>query len=89
LALRLLVVKVAIPLLLRLPVPSVEVPFRNVTDPVGLAEPAVCATVAVNVTAEPRSDWLAEGLAEMLREMLVGFCAEVTARVAGVDVEAA
>ena len=50
---RLVVVKDVIPLL-RLPVPSVEVPFKKVTVPVGNPVPGDTApTVAVNVTDSP------------------------------------
>lgn len=45
------VVKVATPLLFRVPVPSVVVPSRKTTVPVGV--PPLPATVAVNVTAVP------------------------------------
>jgi hypothetical protein len=50
------VVKVACPLL-RVPVPSVVVPSRNVTVPVGFPTPGETAlTVAVKVTARPKTE---------------------------------
>jgi hypothetical protein len=50
------VVKVATPPL-SVPVPIVVVPFRNATVPVGMSEPEVGATVAVNVTDWPKTVW--------------------------------
>src|SRR5436305_157792 len=55
-----LAVKVATPLLLSVPVPSVVVPSRKVTVPVGVPLPDVAATVAVNVTGWPNTDGLAD-----------------------------
>jgi len=49
---RLLVMKVATPVALRVPVPSVVVPSMKVTVPVGVPVPDE-ATVAVNVTDSP------------------------------------
>ena len=54
------VVKVALPAA-KPAVPSVVAPSRNVTVPVGVPEPGKSAlTVAVNVTAWPKTDGFAE-----------------------------
>ena len=54
-------VKVAIPLPFRFPVPRTVKPSRNVTVPVGIPEPGMLAvTVAVKVTDWPNADGLAE-----------------------------
>src|SRR5207248_3525332 len=52
------VVKLATPPVPRVAVPSVAVPSRNVTVPDGV--PVAALTVAVNVTASPAADGLAE-----------------------------
>ena len=43
----------AVPLASSVAVPSVVVPYLNVTEPVGIAPPGTLATVAVTVAAEP------------------------------------
>jgi hypothetical protein len=50
---RAVVVNVATPLVFKVPAPSVVVPPRNVTVPVGTLLPECGATVAVNVTLCP------------------------------------
>jgi hypothetical protein len=52
---KLLVLKVATPEPLRVPVPSVVVPSMKVTVPVGVPVPVVGVTVAVNVTDWPNT----------------------------------
>ena len=59
------VVKVATPLPLSVPVPSVVAPSLNVTVPLGVPAPEV--TVAVNVTLWPKTD----GLAELVNAVVV------------------
>ena len=60
-AARLEVVNVAIPLPFSVPAPRVELPFLNVTAPVGTPVPgAVAVTVAENVTGWLYTDGLAE-----------------------------
>ena len=49
-----LVVKVATPVALSVPVPRVVVPLRNVTVPVGYT-PVTAARVFVNVTLAPKA----------------------------------
>ena len=63
---RVLVLKVAIPLPLRVPVPIVLPPARKSTVPVGVPGTGL-VTVAVKVTACPNT----EGLAEEARMVLV------------------
>ena len=53
-------VNVAMPLAFSVPVPRVVLPSMNVTVPVGVPVPATAAvTVAVKVTAWPKTDGLA------------------------------
>jgi hypothetical protein len=63
---RALVLNVAAPLLI-VPVPSVVLPSRNVTVPVGVVLPLVLLTAAVNVTLCPNT----EGFTELLTVVLV------------------
>ena len=73
---------------LRDPVPRVVDPLRNVTIPVGLAEPEVWDTVADKVTLDPTSDCVDDGVAEMLSDVVVALCCpEVTVRVSAGEVE--
>ena len=62
------VAKVATPLPLRLPVPSVVMPSRKVTVPVGVPPP-VPVTVELNVTDCPLTD----GLSDDVTVVVVGF----------------
>ena len=55
-----MVVSVAFPLLLRIAVPRVIEPSMKVTEPVGVPVPDAGLTVAVNVTAWPKTDELSE-----------------------------
>src|SRR5262245_38696137 len=63
-----LVAKVATPEELTVPVPREAEPFRNVTVPVGVPDPEVGLTVAVNVTVAP----IAIEEAELVRVVVVG-----------------
>jgi len=65
--LRSVVLKVATPVALIVPVPSVVVPSRNVTVPVGVPEPgASAATVAVKVSDWPKEPGLALEVSEVV-----------------------
>jgi hypothetical protein len=61
------VAKVATPLLFKVPVPIVVLPFLKVTVPAGVA-PVVAVTVAVKVTDAPDVD----GFNDDLRVVVVG-----------------
>jgi hypothetical protein len=68
------VVKVALPEL-KLAVPSVVEPSRNVTVPVGVPEPGATAlTVAVNVTDWPNTDALTDDVTVVELESLATVC---------------
>jgi hypothetical protein len=78
--------------LFTVPVPKTVVPLEKVTDPVGAAVPVVCVTVAVKVTFEPTSACEVEGVAVMVRAVVVAFSPPVagaTVNTTGGEVEPA
>ena len=60
--LKAVVLKVAVPVELRLAVPSVVLPSLKVTVPVGVPEPVELETVAVKVTDSPETAGLGEAV---------------------------
>jgi hypothetical protein len=84
-AARVVVVSVATPTALRVAVPRLVVPSRNVTVPVGTLVPDCGETVAVKVTLCP----LLMVVAEEVRTVLVGAAAEVMVTLTGGEVELA
>jgi hypothetical protein len=59
-ALSVVLMNVATPLAFSVPVPRTEVPSRNVILPVGIPVPAEGFTVAVKVTAWPKTEGLGD-----------------------------